>query len=112
MHSFSKFASAIIASCVVSIASAQSTSNRPEAGKRPQLPVGMAAIEPAALDLVKAMTSKLGAAKSIQFNALVQSELLFRGQTNLMSQFGVMAHPARFCLMANNFLLTAPKRIW
>jgi hypothetical protein len=74
MHSFSKIASAIIASCVVSIASAQSASNRPEAPKRPQLPVGMAAIEPAALDLVKAMTSKLGAAKSIQFNALVQSE--------------------------------------
>jgi len=75
MHLFGKAAIGFIASCIVASASAQSLgSNRPEAPKRPQLPAGMAAIEPAALDLVKAMTSKLGAAKTIQFNALVQSE--------------------------------------
>lgn len=75
MRSLSKFASVLISCFVLSVASAQSSGdNRPEAPKRPQLPKGMTAIEPAALDLLKAMTTKLSAAKSMQFEALVQSE--------------------------------------
>ena len=75
MYSLSKFAAALISCFIFSVASAQSgANNRPEAPKRPQLPKGMTAIEPAALDLLKAMTNKLSAAKSMQFEALVQSE--------------------------------------
>ena len=75
MQSLSKFIAALISCFVFSAASAQTGSgNRPEAPKRPQLPKGMAAIEPSALDLLKAMTDKLSLAKSMQFEALVQSE--------------------------------------
>jgi hypothetical protein len=75
MHSLSKIVAALVSCCILSIASAQSAGgNRPEAPKRPQLPKGMTAIEPAALDLLKAMTDKLSAAKSMQFEALVLSE--------------------------------------
>ena len=75
MHSLSKIIAVLVSCCILSIASAQSAGgNRPEAPKRPQLPKGMTAIEPAALDLLKAMTDKLSAAKSMQFEALVLSE--------------------------------------
>jgi len=75
MYSFSKIIAALVSCCILGIASAQSAnSNRPEAPKRPQLPKGMTAIEPAALELLKTMTDKLAAAKSMQFEALVLSE--------------------------------------
>ncbi|QWD84802.1 DUF2092 domain-containing protein [Polynucleobacter asymbioticus] len=75
MYSFSKIVAALVSCCILGVASAQSANiNRPEAGKRPQLPKGMTAIEPAALELLKAMTDKLAAAKSMQFEALVLSE--------------------------------------
>ena len=75
MHFLSKLFAVLISCFILSTASAQTaSSNRPEAAKRPQLPKGMMAIEPEALELLKAMTDKLSAAKSIQFEALVQSE--------------------------------------
>jgi len=42
--------------------------------QRPQLPKGMPAIEPEALEIIKGMTSKVAAARSIQFQMLVQSQ--------------------------------------
>lgn len=75
MHSLSKIISVLISCFIFSLASAQSAGgNKPEAPKRPQLPKGMTAIEPAALDLLKVMTTKLSSAKTMQFEALVQSE--------------------------------------
>lgn len=54
---------------------AQSTSaNRPEASQRPALPKNMKPIESEALKLLKQMTQALSAAKTIQFESVVQSE--------------------------------------
>jgi len=49
-------------------------SKRPESSPRPSLPKGIKAIEPEALSLIKQMTQTLSAAKSIQFDSIVQSE--------------------------------------
>lgn len=50
------------------------TSKRPESSPRPSLPKNMKAIEPEALNLLKQMTQTLSAAKTIQFESIVQSE--------------------------------------
>lgn len=65
-----------LSSCfILNLAIAQSVDgNRPESPQRPQLPKGMQAIEPAALDLLLAMSKKMASAKTIQFQALVHSE--------------------------------------
>jgi hypothetical protein len=75
MYLLSRTASALISCFIVSVAIAGPLeNNRPEAPQRPQLPKGLVQIEPAALDLIKKMTDKLSSAKTIQFEALVQSE--------------------------------------
>jgi hypothetical protein len=68
------------AGCLMLIASgmacAQQPATKPADTAQPvaALPKGMPAVEPAAIELVRAMSNVLGKAKTIQFDAIVQSE--------------------------------------
>lgn len=69
------FATFLLSLSLLGVALAQNNSSkRPESSPRPSLPKNMKAIEPEALNLLKQMTQTLSAAKTIQFEAVVQSE--------------------------------------
>jgi len=75
MYLRNHFALGLIAYLFFSLASAQTTAgNQPEGPQKPPLPMGLQAIEPVALDILKAMSVRMSNAKTIQFDALIQSE--------------------------------------
>jgi hypothetical protein len=76
MRLFPRFLLALLVSLsFLGAALAQTNSSkRPESSPRPSLPKNIKPIEPEALILIKQMTQTLGAAKTIQFESIVQSE--------------------------------------
>lgn len=73
MNLIRRYSALFFLSFAVTISQAQPVA-KPEIQKQPGLPKGMAAVEPAALELIRNMTKTLASAKSLEFDSVVQSE--------------------------------------